>query len=212
MTAREMQKRLRRRKKQLRQELATGRREHERRVAALPAVRRARRRRQARRAGLVAVLLAVLAVARCDCQSAPADVESQVTVPKPTAPVAKSTTLPPLDGTLETRRRAGYAGESPAPRTWVDEFRIQVAARSPRLAECFQGSERPGALRWTAAVSPDSGMVSQHELEPLGVTGDIGVAQRDCLIAALSTPHYQLQAGASGALSTPVRVGIVIEF
>ncbi|WNG58351.1 hypothetical protein F0U59_29125 [Archangium gephyra] len=92
----------------------------------------------------------------------------------------------------------------------MDDFRIQVAARSPRLAQCFSGTERPGALRWTAAVNAASGSVSDHALEPVGTGGELSGKQRDCVQGVLSSPGYRLKPEQKQDL--PGRVSIVIEF
>jgi hypothetical protein len=92
----------------------------------------------------------------------------------------------------------------------MDEYRLQVAARSPRLARCFQGAGRPGALRWTASVNPTRGEVSDHQLQPIGGGAELRREQRECLLEALSSPPYRLTA--PGAPALPDRVGLVIEF
>ena len=66
------------------------------------------------------------------------------------------------------RPRPGYETEAQPPPEWIDEFRLQATARSPRLAQCFEGTDRPGALRWVAALNPETGTVSDQELEPVG--------------------------------------------
>ncbi len=85
-----------------------------------------------------------------------------------------------------------------------------MAARSGRLSECFKGAEKPGALRWTTSVSPESGAVSQHELEPLGAGAEIQGEQRACVLQVLSNPAYKLGAAQKQAL--PNRLSLVIEF
>ncbi|MBK7865320.1 MAG: hypothetical protein IPJ65_43340 [Archangiaceae bacterium] len=92
---------------------------------------------------------------------------------------------------------------------WLDEFRMQVAAASPRLAECFTGIERQ-ALRWSAAVNPKPGTVADHSLEPVGVGTDLTADQRTCVQAVLSSPVYRLTQ--LGDEPLPRRVSLVIEF
>jgi hypothetical protein len=108
------------------------------------------------------------------------------------------------------RDRPAFAGPAPDPLPWLAAFRLQVAARSPRLAECFVGAPRPGALKWSAAVEPRAGRVSDPSLEPTLSTEALTPTQRACALAVLSDPAYRLDAG-SGP-STPSRVSLVIEF
>jgi hypothetical protein len=109
-------------------------------------------------------------------------------------------------GDLSTKARGAPA--------WLEELRTQVSARSPRLARCFNGADRPGALRWTASLNPASGWVSEHELEPVGQAVDLSKAQRDCLVLGLSSPAYRLatQQAAPQAAVLPERISLVIEF
>jgi len=85
-----------------------------------------------------------------------------------------------------------------------------VAARSPRLARCFEGTERPGALRWTASYDPHTGAVADHRFEPVLAGAMLLAAQRECLVGTLASPGYRPteQAGSSG----PLRVSMVLEF
>ena len=89
--------------------------------------------------------------------------------------------------------RGKYQNEAQSSPSWLDEFRLQVAARSPRLAECFSGTDRPGALRWTTAVNEESGAVSDHGLELVGTGADLYGKQRECVLAVLSSPGYRLK-------------------
>ncbi len=97
-----------------------------------------------------------------------------------------------------------------APPLWLASLRIQVAARSPRLAECFEGTTRPGTLRWSVAVDPDQGVVSDPEVLPTLAGQELSSAQRRCVLGVLSDPPYQLATGDEPA--TPARVALVIEF
>lgn len=218
MTTREER---RARRKELRRRMAQARAELGARVGAHPLVRRARLRRRVRRLLAASVLVLAALLARCDCDEPPAVPPPAPPVePVPPAKLAEKPRLPAAPappaptGTISSLQRPSYDLERKAPLTWVDDFRMQVAARSPRLAACFQGVERPGALRWTAAVNPEAGSVSDHELEPVGGTSDLDREQRACLVEALSMPPYRLSRGldAAEARSTPTRVGIVIEF
>jgi hypothetical protein len=118
---------------------------------------------------------------------------------------------PPSDGTSRTafQSRPTYAQKAQTAASWIDDFRTQVAARGARLSACFAGADRPGSLRWTASVNPESGAVSDHELESVGAVTEIRLEQRTCLTAALSSPPYRL---AAAAQSVPTRIGLVIEF
>jgi hypothetical protein len=93
---------------------------------------------------------------------------------------------------------------------WVDDFRLQVAARSPRLAECFVGLDKPGALRWTAAVNAKSGAVADHQIESVPPSPELQRGQHDCVVRILSNPNYTLRALQEEAL--PKSIALVIEF
>lgn len=188
-------------------------REARARVDALPEVQRARRGRARRRALWAALLLLLLLFVRCDCapEPAPAPEEPAAVVVdagvKP--PTPKQVKRAPSRDRIAASVRPGYEpGAQPSP-AWLDDFRLQVAARSPRLAQCFKGTDRPGALRWTVALNAGSGAVSDHVFEPVGLA-DLSVAQRDCLQRTLSAPGYHVTPG--DAQSLPARVSLVIEF
>jgi hypothetical protein len=102
------------------------------------------------------------------------------------------------------------ATEGVAPPLWLTSLRIQVAARSTRLAGCFEGTARPGALRWSVAVDPERGVVSDPEVEPTLAGQGLSNAQRRCVLGVLADPPYQLASGDEPA--TPARVALVIEF
>jgi len=87
---------------------------------------------------------------------------------------------------------------------------MQVAARSPRLAQCFVGAQQPGRLKWSLSVEPHSGRVSDPVIEPMLLTDDLSRKERACVVEVLSDPPYDLQTGDEP--STPSRVGLVIEF
>jgi hypothetical protein len=204
VTPRELKKLMRERKRQLREQ-----------VAQMPAVRNARRKRWIRRGVISTILLLLLLFIRCDCGEAPlpepavADAGVPEKVVKPLKPPPKPKP-PPLDGKLAAQPRPAMGPQNPGGPPWLDEFRIQVAARSPRLAQCFTGTERPGSLRWSASVNPQGGTVADQEMEPVGVGIDLTKEQRDCVATVLSKPVYKLTA--PGAEGLPDRVGIVIEF
>jgi hypothetical protein len=188
------------------------------RSAALRARRDALRSRLRRRAPrrrpwwllLLAVLLAVLAAACC-CAGEP---EDPVEAPPPAAAPAAGGSAPappppPLGGRVAPRPRPAFEPPRADELPWLAGFRMQVAARSPRLASCFVGVERPGSLKWTALVEPVSGRVSDHTLEPTLSSDPLTPPQRACVLGALSEPPYRLQADAR---ATPSRVGMAIEF
>jgi hypothetical protein len=182
-------------------------------VAELPAVKQAQaRRRRRRRLIMLCILLLLAALIRCDCEPEPVgeveDAGVAVDAGKPTrdagVPKAK------LSAKVQTQHRGGYGLETPAPPTWLDEFMLQVTSRSPRLAQCFTGQDRPGVLRWTSSINARSGIPSDHELELVGGGKDLNPEQRRCVLSTLSYPPYKLTAPDAGGL--PDRVSVVLEF
>jgi hypothetical protein len=184
-------------------------------VAALER-RQKRRRRRRLVAALVAALLLLL-IARCECDEpplAPAPVEvaepelapAPVRLPPKKRPKGKR----PLEGKLEASGRSGLEVDATAPPPWLGQFRLQVAARSPRLAACFIGADRPGALRWTALVHAKSGRVTESVLEPMFRGGQLDEAQHDCLVNALVEQPFKLDASAEEAAAR--RLSLIFEF
>ena len=174
--------------------------------------KRAIRRRRWRWALFVAgIVLLLLLLRDCSCAEPPEPVGpgpvGEGTAAEPVEPVAAPA---PLTGRIERRDRPEFGSAPPKPLPWIASFRLQVAARGPRLAECFVGAQRPGALKWTASVEPDSGRVSDSVLEPTRESDALTSGQRACVLEVLSDPAYRLQTGE--ARSTPSRVGIAIEF
>ncbi|WP_309894597.1 hypothetical protein [Archangium sp.] len=215
MTPGELRRELRQRKKELRRSVELMKRAARERVEQVPAVRREKRRRRVRRAVTIAALLLLAMLTRCECEpSPPAPPPEPVveTAPqeKPKKPVPPASKPKALSDRMERQRRGLYQNEAQTSPSWLDDFRLQVAARSPRLAWCFSGTERPGALRWTAAVNAASGSVSDHALESVGTGGDPSGKQRDCVLGVLSSPAYRLKLEQKQDL--PGRVSIVIEF
>jgi hypothetical protein len=213
MTPRELRRELRQRREELRRSLTRMRQQARERVRQHPEVRRERKRRHVRRAVLVALLL-LACLMRCECQQGPPPVQAVV---RETPEVKPKTPLPappprrePLRVQVKPQSRGSYLGEAQAPPTWLDAFRLQVSARGPRLAQCFTGTDRPGVLRWTASVNPESGAVADHELEPLGPGAELKREQRDCVVRVLSSPTYRLSAPRAQVL--PNRISLVIEF
>jgi len=191
-------------------------------VAALkadPVFVKARARRRRRRAITAGIIIAlILLLLRIDCADGPAPepvasvgdvVEDPVRPKAPSSPKPKRKKRP-LDGKLEGSGRAGFDVDAQPPPPWLAQFRLQVAARSPRLAACFNGAERPGALRWSALVHARSGRVTESEVEPVfrGVT--LEDKQLDCLIKGLSGQPYVLDDPDPEA--APRRVSLIFEF
>lgn len=218
MNKAELRRAMREQRKALRASTRAARAQANAALAQNPAVQRARRRRRLRRLLAIAAVLLLMLFVRCDCESAP------VVAAPPAAdagePVVKT---PPDAGTPRPKKaafrgrvaeqpRGAYKGDVKAPPSWLEEYRLQVAARSPRLSECFKGSDRPGALRWTSAVNVESGAVSDHELEALGSSGYLDSKQIQCLVAALSKPGYRIRPSSDEAKELPRRISIVIEF
>lgn len=215
MNPRELRQAMRQRRSELRKWLRLTGRQARERIEQLPAIRRARARRRLRRALGVALLVLLASWMRCECERPyPSEVpkveakgaaEIKAERPVPTPPRRQ-----PLRAQIEPQARASYQGAARASPAWIDEFRLQVAARSPRLAQCFTGSDRPGTLRWTTSVNPRSGAASDHELEPVGASAELRREQHECVVRALSSPPYRLSAPQGGAL--PDRVSLMIEF
>lgn len=182
-----------------------------------------RRRSLRRRLVLLAILILLYLLLRCcDCDPppVPGPVEPDA-APTPGALLDAAPPPPPVAPPDPPKRRpapirvaptARPDFENPAPRPpdWLAALRLQVAARGPRLARCFEGAERPGALRWSAAVDVPRGSVSDHRFEPVLTGADLSAELRGCLAAALSLPRYTLPA--DGAPAGPARFDVVIEF
>lgn len=174
--------------------------------------RRPAKRRRWRRWALLAALLLLLFLLR-DCRCAP---EPALPTPAPAkAPSVEEAPEPdpvprPVPN-LQMKRLDRPEIAIPAPRKlpWLDVFRMQVAARSPRLAACFVGMDHPGQLRWTTSVEPVTGRVSDHTLDPILLTGTLTRSQQECVFEVLETPPYRLS---PEGRATPTRVGLVIEF
>jgi hypothetical protein len=215
MNPRELRQAMRQRRIDLRKSLRLAGGQARERLEQMPAIRRARARRRLRRAMGAALVLLLASLIRCECAPPPPPevpkVEAKGAVEtKAEPPVPAPARRQPLRAQIAPQARASYQGPERASAVWIDEFRLQVAARSPRLAQCFTGSDRPGTLRWTASVNPRSGAVSDHELEPVGASAGLRPEQHACVVSALSSPPYRLTAPEGESL--PQRVGLVIEF
>ena len=187
----------------------------ERRRAAARARAGRKKRPRRRRWWLAAVALLLLLLLRdCSCNE-PVSPPPPAVAATPEEPVPEEVIEPtparaPHRGRLATRHRPIYESELLDPLPWLASYRMQVSARSPRLAECFVGAARPGTLKWTASVEPDLGQVSEQTLEPTLLSDELTRQQRSCVFEVLSVPAYQLES--DGERSTPVRVGMVSEF
>jgi hypothetical protein len=195
--------------------VAAARRQLRADIAKIPLVRDERRRRRIRRAVWIAAGLILLCFLRCDCSSpgpvdeAPSATAEPIATPRPTVlPRKKPVTL---DARTSRQRRGEYALEANPSPDWLEAFRLQVGARSPKLARCFTGQERPGALRWTSALNAVTGDVSDHVFEPVVGGLEPTTKQRECAVAVLSSPRYRLPASDAGE-PLPDRISIVIEF
>lgn len=211
MTRAEQRRELTRKKSELRAQLARARRAAQGRVDGIDLVRRARRRKRAKQAVGLAILVALLLMIRCDCGPAQPGPTGE---PEPMADSGAKPARPPPSAAMGARvtrqPRAVFTAQAQEAAGWLDEFRLQVAARSPRLAQCFTGAERPGAVRWSVALNPSSGAVFDHQLELVGPDPGIEEKQRACVEQVLSSPAYALAADPDEALAR--RVSLVIEF
>lgn len=208
MKPRELKRTLRAKRRDLRHALRRQRRLQRRVIAQHPVIRERRQRRRRQRLLLTVLILLLLSMLRCSCLVPLPSMEDS---PAPVVLTSVPQPPPPLNGALQKGRRAKYRSAAPTPPDWLDEFRLQVSARSPRLANCFRGADKPGAIRWSSSVNAASGAVSDHELEPVGGGVSLSEKTKQCLVDVLVAPAYRLQVPA-GMQSTPMRLSIVIEF
>jgi hypothetical protein len=178
--------------------------------------RRPKRESSGRRWLIAILLLLILLLLLWLCSCGPEPVETAGPAPPTREVVVPAPEVPPAPAPLQrTPRidRPDYRAEPPGPPPWLTSFRMQVAARSPRLATCFEGTARPGALKWTTAVEAAGGSVSAHALEPMLLTDELTAVQKACVLGVLSEPPYRLQGGPDGSPDAPPsRVSLVIEF
>lgn len=164
---------------------------------------RERRRRWPWLLLLLLLLLCLIPIPSCEEAQGPAEVaEVEVRAGEPAPPVEPQ----PAAAPVPRLSRPSYAPPPPDPVPWLEAWRVQVAARGPRLATCFEGATHPGALRWSTRVEPAAGRVSDHVLEPVLDTAPLTAAQRACVLAVLTDPPYRLDP------AEPARAGLVIEF
>jgi hypothetical protein len=205
VTRRELKARLRAQRAALRAEL-------DRRRAAVRARTGSRDNAQRRRWIALAILaiLLLLLLRDCSCATGPGLLTEFPIGTGREAPASAAAPTVPFTGRVATRPRPAMTTEGVAPPPWLTSLRIQVAARSPRLAECFEGTTRPGTLRWSVAVDADHGVVSDAEIEPTLAGQELSTTQRRCALGVLADPSYRLATGDGPA--TPARVTLVIEF
>lgn len=211
---------LRQRRGEVRRALSQAQQQARERAGRNPVLQRAREQRRRRRQLALAVILVLLALlSQCECErpgpAVPKTVEPEAPVilvppPKPPAPKPAKVKRPPLRAASEQVQRGSLDTQARGAPPWLEEFRMQVSARSPRLARCFNGAERPGALRWTVSLNPMSGTASEHEFEPVGQGAEISREQQRCLVLALSSPVYRVAGRRGEALLE--RLSLVIEF
>jgi len=185
---------------------------------------RARRRRKRILRLLLVVLLLLLLWSRCACEEPlppvvpPGPVAEGIASPPDPPLVAERKPKPPkkkrLVGVAPLSERPELAkGVSNVP-AWLQEFRIQVAARSPRLAQCFRGTSKPGALRFTTYLDAPTGVIADPLLEGIGGEAPINAKQHQCILGVLAFPRYRfstlsIQEERRALLD---RVSLVIEF
>ncbi len=146
-----------------------------------------------------------------DCQGPPPLVAAPPLTEDPAAlSPAETATQPPAPPPVKRRSRPAFRLADPGRAPWLGEFRIQVAARSSRLGACLNGAET-GALRWTGAVDPTLGRVSDQQVDPTLGGAPLTEAQRTCVEGVLAEPPYRL-APDGPTLATPLRVAMVVEF
>jgi len=215
VTRGELRESMKRARAELRERVKASRAQAQAALANDPAVQKARARRRLKRIAALALLLLLLLLIRCEGDPGP--LEGQVndggTAAEPVAVEKKPAPRPPTKKPVippKPVERPDFDTPSRLPAPWVDAFRLQVAARSPRLSACFIGTNRPGALRWTTLVSLQTGAVGNHEFDSMGPAADLTRAQLDCLADVLSKPGYRLTGATPEGL--PERVSLVLEF
>ena len=172
------------------------------------------RRRWVYLALIVLLLLILYFLPRCSCSCTPVETGPPAPPPPPPEVVEPEPEPPPvpLGGRITPRKRPAFVAPPPPPPAWLDRFRMQVAARSPRLSKCFEGQSAPGTLKWTTAVEPTSGLTSAHTLEPTLTSAELSRAERDCVLAVLTDPPYSLPEPGPDDPTTPRVLSIVLEF
>lgn len=188
-------------------------------IRAQVAAHRPRRRSLRRRLILLLILILLWLLLRsCDCTSPPGEAKPPIPDAAPIVVVVDAGLVPDARppprrrkrGRIKPRNRPAFVNQTPANQSWLTRFRMQVSARSPKLARCFEGAEQPGALKWTAAVDIPRGMVSDQSIEPILAGASLSKARRLCLEGILKSPPYRLPSPPTRAGSS--RVSLIIEF
>lgn len=182
-----------------------------------------RRRRQRIVAGLVVLAVALLALLLRDCNACTPEVQivyvdaeaptcpdvpecgpaKPKPKPKPTKKPAKKPT-----GAARADARDDLVVTTRANPDWLAALRLQVTARSLDLARCFNGVEKPGALRWTTTIVPASGVAADSELEQVLRSVPLTSAQQACVLNVLTQRPFRLNSrDAVGS-----RVSLILEF
>lgn len=194
--------------------MATPRMRH---PAALTALRKLQQEKIARRRrrllALLALLLLLLLLSQCECQPAPTPAPARVDAgPKKVreVKVAPQKKRRRYRGKTKGTDRPDATIAPPKAPSWIEQLRIQVAARGPRLSTCFNDSEKPGALRWSTSVDAREGRVSQHRLAPVFDGAGLSDDQVECLTEILESPSYRLTPEEDD--DQPRRVNLVFEF
>ena len=172
---------------------------------------------------VVTIIILLFMWLRCSPLESPRLSEHPTTLPlllepKVVPTVTTQTKRPkkPIATVIDSTQRPSYRPDSAPSHSWLDDFVLQVSARSPRLSYCFKGSRAPGALRWSALVNQTNGQVSDHAFLAMGGMVEPTAQQRLCLTQVLSTPIYDLlnknTKMPQDTQSTPVRISLVLEF
>jgi hypothetical protein len=122
--------------------------------------------------------------------------------PQPTKPRRKPT------GAARADERDNLVVTARANPTWLAALRLQVTARSLDLARCFNGVEKPGALRWTTTIVPASGTATDSALEHMLRSVPLSAAQQACVLIVLTQRPFRLDS--RDAIGT--RISLILEF
>jgi len=204
--------RLGKRQEKLRARLAVQKAKARAAVAARKAARGKKEQKPRRWPWLLAVLAALFLLRDCRCAEPPPEPTVEAAAGAGEATIADpAPTIPPLPGgRIDRVDRPAWEVTPTDELPWLPAFRLQVSARGPRLAACFEGAGQPGALRWTASLEPTTGHVSDQVVEPTSGSVELDRSQRACVHEVLASPPYELELEEPPA--TPVGVGLVVEF
>lgn len=187
----------------------------------LAAQQQRRRRRQRVLLTILALALLLLFARFCECAPEPVVTPPVAELVCPAVPecgageppkkpsTSKPTKPRPPKATAAPLERDQFAVPTRRTPPWLAALRLQVTARSLELAVCFNGAEKPGALRWTTTVTPASGAVADSELEPVLRGPPLTAQQQQCVLGVLSRRPFKLDAG-NDVIGT--RVSLIIEF